>query len=113
MATAGSVLLVAGAIWMVLAAVGVLRFDDVFQRLHASTKAATLGLMLMLAGAALQTSGGDAAKLALVALFVFLTAPVGAHLISRAVSRWGLEDITISTVNELPPRPAEPDDHSE
>jgi multicomponent Na+:H+ antiporter subunit G len=105
MDTVSNVLLIAGAAWMVLAAAGLVRFEDVFQRLHAATKAATLGLLLVLAGKAVQLSGGGAAKLALAGLFVFLTAPTGAHLISRAVTRWGLEDIRVDRVDELPPRP--------
>ena len=43
-------LMVAGAAWALIAAVGVLRFDDVYSRMHAATKAATGGLLLVLAG---------------------------------------------------------------
>jgi multicomponent Na+:H+ antiporter subunit G len=100
----GDVLLVVGAGWAVLAAVGVLRFDDVFSRMHAATKAPTLGLFLVLGGAALHLDGGDALKLLLVGLLVFLTAPVGAHLIGRAVHRSpGDVRIRIDTVDELGP----------
>jgi multicomponent Na+:H+ antiporter subunit G len=100
----GDVLLVVGAGWAVLAAVGVLRFDDVFSRMHAATKAPTLGLLLVLGGAALHLDGGDALKLLLVGLLVFLTAPVGAHLIGRAVHRSpGDVRIRIDTVDELGP----------
>ena len=98
---AGNVLLMAGSAWMLLAAIGVVRFRDTYQRLHASTKAVTLGLLLMLAGAAFYIPGADAAKLALTALFVFLTAPVGAQLIGRASARWGVEEVEVSSVNEL------------
>lgn len=100
----GDVLLVVGAAWSVLAAVGVLRFDDVYSRMHAATKTPTLGLLLVLAGAALHLDGGDALKLLLVGLLVFLTAPVGAHLIGRAVRRSpGEVRIRIDTVDELGP----------
>lgn len=102
--TIGNILLVGGAAWILLASVGVLRFENAYERLHAATKAATLGLVLLLVGAAVQIGGMDAAKLALTGVFVFVTAPVGAHLIGRAVSRWGLKDIDLNTVNELPDR---------
>jgi multicomponent Na+:H+ antiporter subunit G len=102
--TVGNVLLVAGAAWTVLAAVGVLRFDDVFSRMQAATKAPTLALLLVLAGAALHLGAGDALKLLLVGLLVFLTAPVGAHLIGRSVHRApGDVRIRIDTVDELGP----------
>lgn len=98
----GGILLVAGAAWAVLAAVGVLKFDDIYSRLHAATKATTLALLVVLAGAALHLDGRDAAKLALVGLLVFVTAPVGAHLIGRAVHRSpGDTPIRIDTVDEF------------
>jgi multicomponent Na+:H+ antiporter subunit G len=96
------VLMVVGAAWALVAAVGVLRFDDVFSRMHAATKAPTLGLLLVLTGAALRLGGGDALKVGLVGVLVFLTAPVGAHLIGRAVHRSpGDLRIRIDTVDEL------------
>jgi len=98
----GEVLLLLGAAWTVLAAVGVLRFDDVYARMHAATKSTTLGLWLVLGGAAAQLAGEDAAKLALVGVLVFLTAPAGAHLVGRAVHRSpGDVPIRIDTVDEL------------
>ena len=104
MQTLGDVLLVAGAAWALLAAVGVLRFDDVFARLHAAAKTSTLAVSLVLAGAAAHLDGGSALKLLLVGGLVFLTAPVGAHLIGRAVHRApGDVHIRIDTVDELGP----------
>ena len=102
MATVSGLLMVLGAAWTLVAAVGVLRLDDVFSRMHAATKAPTLGLLLVLAGTAMRLGGGDALKVALVGALVFLTAPVGAHLIGRAVHRSpGDVRIRIDTVDEL------------
>jgi multicomponent Na+:H+ antiporter subunit G len=104
----GEVLLVLGAAWTVLAAVGVLKFNDVYARMHAATKSTTLGLWLVLGGAAAQVAGEAAAKLALVGVLVFLTAPAGAHLVGRAVhGSPGDAGIRIDTVDEL--RDAEAD----
>lgn len=108
--TAGDLLLVIGAGWTLLAGIGMLKFDDVYSRMHALTKPATLGLLFILAGSAVHLSGPDAAKLALVGVFVFLTAPVGAHLVARAVTRWpGVARVRIDTVNEM----ADADDASD
>lgn len=100
--TLGDVLLVAGSAWMLLAAIGVVRLHDVYARMHPTTKAATLGLVLVLAGAAVHLRGEGSIKLILVGVFIFITAPVGAHLVSRAVTSWpGVARIDIDTVNEL------------
>ena len=103
---AASGLVLSGAAFVLLAAVGILRFPDLFSRMHAATKAAALGLLLVLAGAALRlTNVGDAAKLVLVAILMFLTAPVAAHMIARAASR--TEEVGPSTfVDELAVRRA-------
>ena len=51
-----SVLLIGGALLSLVAAVGLLRFPDVFARMHAATKPATLGLIAVLCGAMLRLS---------------------------------------------------------
>lgn len=94
--------LVAGGAWYVLAAAGVLKFDDTFSRMHAGTKAATLGLLLVVAGTSLRFEVGDVVKLLAVAVLAFFTAPVGAHLIGRA-SHFRRDEvpIRIDTIDEL------------
>lgn len=87
-----AVLLVAGSLLALLAAIGLQRFDDVFARMHSATKPATLGLILILSGAAVVTPAlGAVAKLFLVILLQFITAPVAAHLVGRAAFRTGTE----------------------
>jgi multicomponent Na+:H+ antiporter subunit G len=82
---AASVLVVVGAALALIAAIGLNRFDGVFPRLHAATKPATLGLALVLLGAAVVAAQrGDIAKLLAVVALQFVTAPVGAHLLGRA-----------------------------
>lgn len=98
----GQVLMVIGAGWSLLAAVGVNRFGDVYARMHAATKSTTLGLLLVLVGTALHLPAGDALKLLLAALLLFLTAPIGAHLVGRSVHRYaGMADVRIDSVDEL------------
>ncbi len=98
----GSVLVVGGAVFALLAAIGPQRFDSVFARMHAATKAATLGLMLTVLGASLRLADpADAPKLLLVLALQVLTAPVGAHLVGRAAYRSGDQLSPHTTVDEM------------
>ena len=74
-----------GAIAILLAAIGILRMPDLYLRLSVTTKAATLGVGLVLVGAAFffQDVGVTSRVLAII-LFVTVTAPVSAQLIGRA-----------------------------
>lgn len=97
-----SVLLLGGVLLAVLAGLGLVRFPDVFSRMHAATKPATLGLLMVTVGAALQQEDrSDVTKLLLVAAFQFLTAPVAAHMIGRAAYRSGAGDLGDLVVDEL------------
>ena len=79
--------LLAGGGFCVVAGLGVLRLPDVFTRLHASTKAGTLGVGLIVLALALTTEAWPVASKAVgAALFLLATAPVGAHLIGRAAA---------------------------
>ncbi len=87
-----SILIVTGASLALLAAIGLQGFNDVFARMHSATKPATLGLLLILVGAAFMVPiPGAVAKLLLVILLQFITAPVAAHLVGRAAFRTGQE----------------------
>lgn len=99
---ASAVLLLAGVALALFAGLGLLRFPDVFSRMHAATKPATLGLLLVTVGAALRMEdGGDRSKLLLVAAFQFLTAPVAAHMIGRAAYRSSTGALDRLVVDEL------------
>ena len=80
-------LIVIGALFTLLGSFGLLRLGDFFSRLHTPTKATTLGVgSLLLASAIYFSRRGDGLSLheILVALFLFITAPVGAHLMAKA-----------------------------
>ena len=95
-------MVLAGAVLILLAAVGVVRFDDVLTRMHALTKASTLGLLLVLIGAAIYLRDpNDYTSLALAAGLQLLTSPVSAHLISHAVYRAEGIDHRVDVVDEL------------
>lgn len=83
-----ALLLVAGGAFCLIAGIGVVRFRDVYTRMHASTKAGTFGLALIAAGTALAASDwGEALEAVAVFLFLIATAPIGAHLVGRAAFR--------------------------
>ncbi len=87
-----AVSLILGGALGFIAALGVLRMPDVYIRMHASTKAGTLGVLLILLALILTAGdGGLIGKSIAVFAFVLLTAPIGAHLIGRAAYRAGLE----------------------
>lgn len=83
-----ALLLGTGGGFCLVAGIGVLRFRDVYARMHAATKAGTFGLVLIVAGAILVADDWtEAVEAAAVFLFLIATAPVGAHLIGRAAFR--------------------------
>jgi multicomponent K+:H+ antiporter subunit G len=78
--------LVLGAAFTLIGSIGLARLPDIFTRLHGPTKATTLGVGAILLGSTLyfSTRGGLSLHEALVTLFLFMTAPVSAHLLARA-----------------------------
>jgi multicomponent Na+:H+ antiporter subunit G len=79
------VLMIVGAIFLLLAAVGVLRMPDVFTRLQPATKGTTMGIACTLLAVAVHFGDSSVTTRALATIaFFFLTAPVTAHLIGRA-----------------------------
>jgi multicomponent K+:H+ antiporter subunit G len=79
-------LLLLGAGFVLVGSIGLVRLPDIFTRLHGPTKATTLGVGSILLGSVLYFSARQGLSLheVLVSLFLFLTAPVSAHLIARA-----------------------------
>jgi multicomponent Na+:H+ antiporter subunit G len=91
-----------GSVFVLLAAVGLVRMPDVYLRMSASTKAATLGMGLLLTAAAFHF--GDAAvssRVVAIVFFIFITAPIGAHLIGRAAYKSGVQKWKNTHLDEL------------
>jgi len=89
-----SLLLLAGAVFTLIGSIGLVRLPDVFMRLHGPTKATTLGVGSVLLGALVyftRETGVPQVDNILIALFLFLTAPVSAHLMARAALHRGCE----------------------
>ena len=81
-----ALLLVIGGSFALVGAIGLLRFRDFFMRLHAPTKASTLGVGGVLLASMLWHWGHDlwALRELLITLFLFVTAPVSANLMAQA-----------------------------
>lgn len=86
-------LLLVGAFFLLVGAIGLVRLPDFFMRLHAPTKASTLGVgSFLLASMLLSMARGTVgfAEL-LITLFIFLTAPVSANLMAQAALHLGVK----------------------
>lgn len=98
----GEAVILLGCVLTLLAGIGGLRFHDVFERMHALTKASSAGLILVLVGAALLLpSINDVTTLALAGFLQVLTLPVAANLIAGATYRARDVSLRIDTVDEL------------
>jgi multicomponent Na+:H+ antiporter subunit G len=81
----GGTLLVLGALFCLLAAIGVLRLPDLYTRLHAASKAGAVGGGLILIAVALASLDAAVFMRAVIGvLFLLLTTPVSAHLLARS-----------------------------
>ena len=97
-----AILLGSGCVFMVLAAVGMVRLPDLFTRMQASTKSSTLGVACMLLAVAVYFGTlGVTTRALLVIVFFFLTMPVAAHMIGRAAYFSGVPLWEKTVINDL------------
>lgn len=100
MELAGALLLLLGAAFLLLGALGLVRMPDVFNRIQAGAKATTLGTLLSLAGVALMQPGW-ALKLAVIGLFILFTNPISSQVLARAAHRSGARQSALTGVDRL------------
>ncbi|WP_425467633.1 Na+/H+ antiporter subunit G [Psychrobacillus soli] len=99
-----ALLILLGSIMSVVSAFGIIRLPDVYTRSHAATKSSTLAVLLSLTGAFVYFwvhEGFISVRLLLGIVFVFLTAPVAGHLITRAAYRGRVKLTDNSADDEL------------
>jgi monovalent cation/proton antiporter MnhG/PhaG subunit len=98
-----SALLLFGTLFVVLGAVGLLRLPDVYSRMHAVTKATTLGMGGMLGASALffLSLGQPVLGELLTIWLVFLTNPLGGHMIAKSAYLIGVPMAEMSVVDEF------------
>jgi multicomponent Na+:H+ antiporter subunit G len=86
----GGVVSIAGGVLLLLAALGLIRMPDVYNRMQAGTKATTLGSMLFLAGIAIAYPAWWP-KMVLLILFIVFTNPISSHALARAAHHAGVK----------------------
>jgi len=88
----GSLITLAGAVFLFLGSLGLLRMPDVYNRMQAGTKTSTLGSILFLIGIALgfgiEVYFG---KILILILFIIITNPISSHALARAAHYIGIE----------------------
>ena len=94
----GWLLFLAGAVTIVIAAIGIVRLPDALSRQHASTKAGTVAVMLVVVGTMLIVPEAEWIwRLLVILLLLFLTLPLASHTLARAAYREQLESETDDT----------------
>ena len=94
--------LVWGLFFMLVGAIGVVRLPDAYNRLHASSKCSTLGLLGLLLGAVFHVATVSVAiKALLTAAFAFVATPVGSHILAKAAHVDDLEQWHCTISDEL------------
>ncbi|MEC9486840.1 MAG: monovalent cation/H(+) antiporter subunit G [Prosthecochloris sp.] len=98
-------LLLLGTLFILLSAIGILRMPDLYTRMSATTKASTLGIGLVLVGTIMYWQDfGIASRALAIIIFLFLTAPVAAHIIGRAAYFGGVPLWDKTHIDELKDR---------
>jgi len=99
-------LIFAGLFFVLTGTIGVLKFKDLYTRMHAISKGTTFGFMFVLIGCAgLMGTPMDMGKALLAILFQFLTAPIASHMVGRVAMKKGIRPIS-SPDDEAPGVPA-------
>ena len=83
LAITGSIITLIGSLFLLLAAVGIIRMPDVYNRIQTGTKATTFGSILSLSGL-LFIHPDWTGKIVILIGFVFLTNPISSHVLARA-----------------------------
>lgn len=97
-----ALLMLGGALFSVIAAIGVLRLPDLYTRLHAASKAGAVGGgMIFLALAVASFDAAIVLRASLGIVFLLLSTPVAAHLLARAAYRCGETPVPGTTVDDL------------
>lgn len=112
MAFVGEVFLLIGSAFMLLGGIGVVRFTDVYARMHAAAKAPALGMLLIVIGVGLSLQSARGwAHLALVFSTLIITGPISAHITARAVH--DRQPFDIDVVDELAEAEAEAENRAD
>jgi multicomponent Na+:H+ antiporter subunit G len=99
---AAAILIVIGALFGLLAGIGILRLPDLYTRMHATSKAGAVGSGFIFAAIAVMALDVPVILRAIVGiLFLILTTPVSAHLLARASYKAGYKPSASTLINDL------------
>lgn len=101
-------LLVVGSGFALVGSLGLARFHDFYKRIHGPTKATTLGVGCALLASSIfftRLQGSFSSRELLIAIFLFITAPISAHLMVKTA-------LAEDPASSPPPQPATPQDPS-
>jgi multicomponent Na+:H+ antiporter subunit G len=80
-----SIFFITGSVFILIAAIGLIRFNDLFLRIHAATKSSSFGLLFIIAATSIYFHSFDVyVKSILIIVFIYLTAPLAAHSIVKS-----------------------------
>ncbi len=96
----GSLVILVGALFLLLAAIGIVRMPDSYNRIQAGTKATTLGLILVLTGIGIYHPDWIW-KLIILIYFVLLSNPTSSHALARAAHRRGICITDATVIDQL------------
>jgi multicomponent Na+:H+ antiporter subunit G len=96
------VCVLSGLAFMLVGAIGIVRFPDAFNRLHASSKCSTLGLLGLLLGVIFHIGTlGVVTKAVITIVFAFVALPIGSHILAKAAHIDGLRQWSKTLSDEL------------
>jgi multicomponent Na+:H+ antiporter subunit G len=99
-------LIIGGLFFFFTSTLGLLRFPDLYTRMHATGKGDTLAVLLIISGAIVHHGLNlNSAKLLLIALFIFIANPTATHAIGRAAFRCGIKPWLRSCKTTTPGEP--------
>lgn len=79
------ILIMTGSLFILLASIGLIRFRDLLSRMHATTKATSFGILLLIIGVSISFNVPVVyIKAILILIFIYLTAPLAAHAIAKS-----------------------------
>lgn len=99
LAVIGAITALGGSIFLLLAAIGVLRMPDTYNRMQTGTKATTLGSLLFMIGVGLANPAWWG-KLLILVIFVLITNPLSSHVLARALHFIGKRPLLENYKNE-------------
>ncbi|OUR67556.1 Na+/H+ antiporter subunit G [Marinomonas sp. 42_23_T18] len=115
-----SVTLIFGGVFLLIGSIGLARLPDVYMRLHAPTKATTLGIAgVLIASCIIQSYRQETLSISelLITLFLIITAPIAANMIAKAALHHDIKPIDktqgqefIPSVKDRLPPPAKPNE---